>query len=129
MSGNCGGAYNRLQAEISGNTLSKNGQADTFAAIEAYAGFNGAGCTTQNATATNNRLEVTITDNVSEDTPATGIAVYGGFENADTNTVTATVARNAVWRSTKVGISVTGGAASSGQQHRHRHPERQPDCP
>ena len=112
-SGYCEADYNRLQATISGNTLSTNGQAATFADIEAGAALTDSDCTGTPTDTTQNRLEVTITDNVSEDTPDIGIAVYGGVKSSDTNTVTATVARNAVWRSATAGISVTGGKDSS----------------
>ena len=61
----------------------------------------------------NNHLDITITDNLSEDTPDVGIAVSGGFKQSDSNTVTATVARNVVRRSGQAGIRVSGGTDSS----------------
>ncbi len=106
-SGLCAGAYNRVRATIRGNTLSKNGKVDTFGDIAAGAASTD-GCT-GTPTATQNRLEVTITDNVSEDAPSIGIDVYGGRKNSDSNTVTATLTGNEVWRSGQVGLSVTGG--------------------
>ncbi len=115
-SGYCGGGYNRVKAEIVGNTLVDNGQADIFADIAAGAGTNASavGCTVPAPnTTTGNHLDVTITDNRSADTPDRGIFVYGGFESSDLNSVTATVARNAVWRSGTAGISVLGGGSNS----------------
>ena len=113
VSGLCEGDYNRIQATISGNTLSENGKADTFADIEVSAALTDSDCTGTPTDTTNNHLDVTIEDNVSEDTDHVGIAVSGGVKNSDTNTVTATVARNTVRRSTTAGIRVTGGENNS----------------
>ena len=115
ISGLCEGDYNRIQATISGNTLSENGKADTddaHADIEASAASTD-GCTTPLTDTTGNHLDVTIEDNVSEDAPHIGIAVTGGVNSSNTNTVTATIARNTVRRSTTAGIQVVGGADSS----------------
>ena len=114
VSGLCEGDYNRIQATISGNTLSENGKkADTFADIEVSAALTDSDCTGTPTDTTNNHLDVTIEDNVSEDTFHVGIAVTGGVNESDTNTVTATIARNTVRRSTTAGIQVVGGANSS----------------
>ena len=115
VSGLCEGDYNRIQATISGNTLSENGKADTddaHADIEAGAASTD-GCTSAPTDTTGNHLDVTIEDNVSEDAPHVGIAVTGGVNESDTNTVTATVARNTVRRSATAGIQVVGGTNSS----------------
>ena len=112
-SGYCEADYNRLQATISGNTLSENGKAATFADIEAGAALTDSDCTGTPTDTTQNYLDVTIEDNISEDTPDIGIAVYGGVKSSDTNTVTATVARNVVRQSATAGIRVVGGADSS----------------
>ena len=112
VSGLCEGDHNRIQATISDNTLSTNGKADSFADIEVSAAVT-SGCASTPTDTTQNHLDVTIEDNVSEDTPHIGIAVSGGVKSSDTNTVTATVARNAVWRSATAGIRVVGGADSS----------------
>ncbi len=116
-SGFCGGHNNRMAAVITGNTLAANGHVGhQFPDIAATAGSNSqaAGCTTSPPSATaHNHLDVTITDNHSEEAPYIGIAVTGGFERSDDNTVTATVARNAVWRSGTAGLTVTGGMQSA----------------
>ena len=127
-SGYCEGDYNRLQAAISDNTLADNAYAygETFAGIEAGAALTDSDCTETPTNTTQNHLDVTITDNVSEGLSDIGIAVYGGVKNSDTNTVTATVARNAVWRNNGDGISVTGGKDSSDSNTVTVHPQRQP---
>ena len=111
-SGLCG-SYNRMQAEITGNTLERNGQENPlFPAIAAGGGTVPLSCSS-GVTATHNHLDVTITDNSVEDTDSIGISVYGGYQNSDHNTVTARVERNAVWRSTLAGISLTSGTTDS----------------
>ena len=122
--GFCGGSYNRVQATITANTLSKNGQANTFPAIAVTGGSNaGTACTTQIAVATEtvategNRLDVTLTDNISEDPPDIGLALTGGTNHADStadstaddNEVRATLTENTVWRSGVTGLALTGG--------------------
>ena len=99
--GLCEGSYNRMQAEITGNTLERNGQENPlYPAIAAGGGTVPLSCPLGSVTDSYNHLDVTITDNSVEDTDSIGIAVYGGYQNSDHNTVTATVERNAVWRST-----------------------------
>ena len=113
VSGFCNGSYNRMQAEITNNTLDRNGQENPlFPAIAAGGGTVPLSCSS-GVTATHNHLDVTITDNSVEDTDSIGISVYGGYQNSDHNTVTARVERNAVWRSTLAGISLTGGTTDS----------------
>ena len=112
-SGACEGSYNRMQAEITNNTLDRNGQENPlFPAIAAGGGTVPLSCSS-GVTATHNHLDVTITDNSVEDTDSIGIAVYGGYQNSNHNTVTARVERNAVWRSSIAGISLSGGATDS----------------
>ena len=102
-----------MQAEITNNTLDRNGQENPlFPAIAAGGGTVPLSCSV-GATATHNHLDVTITDNSVEDTDYIGIGVYGGYQNSDHNTVTARVERNAIWRSRTAGISMTGGATDS----------------
>ena len=115
VSGFCGGAYNRVEAEITDNTLSKNGKAGAFADITVGAGSNAAAAlqtcpTLPNPNTTgNNVLEITLSDNLSEDTPSVGLAVFGGVRHSDSNTVTATLEGNTIWRSGQAGIRVRGG--------------------
>ncbi len=57
----------------------------------------------------NNRLTVTIEDNVVSNNWDTGIAVIGGSYLADANTVTATLSRNRVSNNGRDGIIIIGG--------------------
>ena len=107
-SGLCG-SYNRMQAEITGNTLERNGR-DLYPAIAAGGG--NTSCSL-GAADSYNHLDVTITDNSVEDTDYFGIGVYGGYQNSNHNTVTARVERNAVWRSRVAGIGLSGGTTDS----------------
>ena len=112
--GFCGGRYNRVQATVTDNTLSKNGQANTFPAIAVTGGSNaGSACATPMPDTKQNHLTITLTHNISEDPPDVGLAVTGGTTNANENTVTATLTGNTVWRSGVAGLAVTGGMDSA----------------
>ena len=96
--GFCGGSYNRVKATISGNTLARNGNAtSSFPDISAGGGSNSsaAGCTANpQPTTTGNRLEVDILDNTSEDTPYTGISVFGGFRGTQSSVSVSNLTEN-----------------------------------
>ena len=113
--GFCGGSYNRVQATIADNTLSKNGQANTFPAIAVTGGSNaGTVCIESPLPPTEgNRLDITLTHNLSEDIPDIGLAVTGGTTNADNNEVRATLTGNTVWRSVVAGLALTGGRTNA----------------
>ncbi len=135
--GSCGASNSEMTATIARNTVSGNGglipsppgpphrhEGGTYPvpvdtrpapAIVLYGGNHGSHAQSPCITTlpvrstSNNRLSVTLEDNVVSDNWDTGIAIIGGSYLADANTVVATSSRNRIIGNGRDGIAIIGG--------------------